>query len=69
VRNAGLSGRAGRDRTRANQTIYQGQAHAMATGNDIKAHEGTYGSFITLLKWSVPIIAVIALIIVILISN
>lgn len=41
----------------------------MATGNDIKAHEGTYGSFITLLKWSVPIIAVIALIIVILISN
>jgi hypothetical protein len=41
----------------------------MASGNDMKAHEGTYGSFTTLLKWAVPTIAIIALIVVLLISN
>ncbi|GGD97655.1 hypothetical protein GCM10011515_16770 [Tsuneonella deserti] len=41
----------------------------MATGNDMKAHTSTYGSFITLLKWSVPIVAVIALIVLVLISS
>jgi hypothetical protein len=41
----------------------------MATGNDMKAHQGTYGSFIGLLKWSVPLIAVIAAIVVLLIAN
>ncbi|MGN3973764.1 aa3-type cytochrome c oxidase subunit IV [Tsuneonella sp. SYSU-LHT278] len=41
----------------------------MATGNDMKAHQGTYGGFIALLKWSVPIIAIIALLIVIAIAD
>jgi hypothetical protein len=41
----------------------------MASGNDMKAHQGTYGSFVTLLKWSVPILAIIALLIVILIAS
>jgi hypothetical protein len=41
----------------------------MATGNDIKAHQGTYGSFVSLLKWTVPSIAVIALIVVVLIAE
>ena len=41
----------------------------MATGNDIKAHKGTYGSFIGLLKWTVPILAVLTLLIVILIAS
>jgi hypothetical protein len=41
----------------------------MASGNDMKAHQGTYGSFIGLLKWSVPAIALIALVVVILISG
>lgn len=41
----------------------------MATGNDIKAHQGTYGGFINLLKWSVPIIAIITLLIVIAIAD
>jgi hypothetical protein len=41
----------------------------MASGNDMKAHQGTYGSFIALLKWSVPLIALITLFIVILISS
>ena len=41
----------------------------MAMGNDMKAHKGTYGSFISLLKWTVPILAVIGLLIIILISN
>jgi hypothetical protein len=40
----------------------------MASGNDMKAHQGTYGSFIALLKWSVPLIALIAVIVVLLIS-
>ncbi len=40
----------------------------MASANDMKAHQGTYGSFVGLLKWSVPIIAVIVLIVIFLIS-
>lgn len=36
---------------------------------DMKAAEKTYGSFIGMLKWSVPAIAIIALIVVILISS
>ncbi|MGB3798002.1 MAG: aa3-type cytochrome c oxidase subunit IV [Alteraurantiacibacter sp.] len=35
---------------------------------DIKAAKGTYDSFIGMLKWSVPLIAVIALFVVILIA-
>lgn len=35
----------------------------------MKAAEKTYGSFIDMLKWSVPLIAVIALIVVILIAS
>ena len=38
------------------------------TANDMKAHEGTYGRFIGLLKWVVPLIAIIALVVVLLIS-
>ena len=41
----------------------------MATGNDMKAHNGTYGGFITLLKWSVPILAILTLLIVIAIAE
>jgi len=40
----------------------------MASPNDTKSAEKTYGSFISLLKWSVPIIAVIVLVIVVLIA-
>lgn len=41
----------------------------MGSANDYKAHNGTYSSFIGLLKWSVPLIAVIALIVVLLIAE
>ncbi|MGV2496614.1 aa3-type cytochrome c oxidase subunit IV [Pelagerythrobacter aerophilus] len=41
----------------------------MASGNDMKAANATYAGFIGLLKWSVPAIAIVALIIVILISS
>lgn len=41
----------------------------MATGNDLKAHQGTYGGFINLLKWSVPILAILTLFIVIAVSG
>ncbi len=36
---------------------------------DMKAAEQTYGYFISLVKWTVPIVAVIALVVVIIISN
>nr|WP_137676189.1 aa3-type cytochrome c oxidase subunit IV [Parerythrobacter lutipelagi] len=38
-------------------------------GNDIKAAEKTYDSFIGSLKWSVPLIALITAIVVILIAD
>jgi hypothetical protein len=40
----------------------------MASGNDMKFHNATYGGFMTLLKWTVPIIAVIAFVVVVLIA-
>lgn len=41
----------------------------MASANDMKAAEKTYSGFITMLKWSVPIIAITTLIVVILIAS
>ena len=41
----------------------------MASGNDMKAHQGTYGSFIALLKWTVPLLAIIGLLVIVLISS
>ncbi len=40
----------------------------MASANDMKSAEKTYGGFIGMLKWSVPLIALIALLVVILIA-
>ena len=40
----------------------------MAPANDQKAAERTYNSFIGILKWSVPLIAVIAFVVVLLIA-
>ena len=40
----------------------------MSNPHDMKAAKGTYESFIGTLKWSVPLIAVIALVIIILIA-
>ena len=40
----------------------------MDSAHEMKAHEKTYGGFIGLLKWSVPLIAVIAALVVILIA-
>ncbi len=40
----------------------------MATGNDMQAHGATYEGFIGLLKWAIPVIAVIATLVVVLIS-
>ncbi len=41
----------------------------MASANDYKAHNKTYGSFIANLKWSVPLIAVITLLVVLMIAE
>ena len=38
------------------------------SGNDLKAHEQTYGGFISLLKWSVPVLVLLTLFIVLLIA-
>ena len=38
------------------------------TANDMKAHEQTYGGFIGLIKWTLPIIIAIVILVVILIS-
>jgi hypothetical protein len=40
----------------------------MASANDMKAAEGTYNGFITLIKYSVPVICVIAAFVVFLIA-
>lgn len=40
----------------------------MADSQNIKSNEKTYGSFISMLKWSVPLIAVLVAIVVIVIS-
>lgn len=41
----------------------------MASGNDMKAAEKTYEGFVSLLKWSVPLTALITLVVVILIAT
>jgi hypothetical protein len=41
----------------------------MASGNDMKAHSETYSGFLGLLKWSVPLIAVVAFVVVLLIAS
>ena len=40
----------------------------MADPQDMKAARGTYDSFIGMIKWAVPVIALIALFVVVLIS-
>jgi len=41
----------------------------MATGNDMKAHKGTYGGFITLFKWSAVAVALVTFVVILRISN
>ena len=38
------------------------------SANDMKSHEKTYGGFISLLKWSVPLTALITIFVVLLIA-
>jgi hypothetical protein len=58
---------AGRDR-RAAQSTSGNAGIAMASGNDMKAHSSTYESFIGMLKWSVPLLAIITFVVVLIIS-
>ena len=41
----------------------------MEPANDIKAAEKTYGSFIASLKWAVPLTAIIAFVVVVIIAS
>ena len=36
----------------------------MASGNDMKAHASTYDAFIGMLKWALPLIAVVVVLII-----
>ena len=40
----------------------------MGSANDMKAAKKTYGGFVTLLKWTVPIAALITLFVILIIS-
>jgi hypothetical protein len=40
----------------------------MASGNDMKAAERTYSGFIGLIKWTLPVIAIIVAVVILLIS-
>ena len=40
----------------------------MASGNDMKMHESTYGGFMALIKYSIPVIAVIVVVVILLIA-
>lgn len=40
----------------------------MAKGNDMKAHGATYEGFIGMLKWSVPVIVLITIVVVFVIA-
>ena len=40
----------------------------MDSAHEMKSHEQTYGGFIGLIKWSVPLIAAITLLVVLLIA-
>jgi len=41
----------------------------MASGNDMQAHRKTYGAFMNLLKWTLPLIGLIALFVIVQISS
>ncbi|MFA6218448.1 MAG: aa3-type cytochrome c oxidase subunit IV [Erythrobacter sp.] len=41
----------------------------MGSANDMKAHSSTYSSFIGMLKWVVPALALLTLLIIVLISG
>ncbi|MCW1403616.1 aa3-type cytochrome c oxidase subunit IV [Novosphingobium sp. MW5] len=40
----------------------------MASGNDMKAHNATYVSFLGMLKWTLPLIALVTIVVIALIA-
>ena len=38
------------------------------SANDMKAHEQTYGGFIGLIKWTLPVVVLITILVIVLIS-
>ena len=41
----------------------------MASGNDMKAAQASYEHFVTMVKWTAPICALVALLVVVLIAH
>lgn len=58
-----------RDRRLRNFQTMQDTGKKMATGNDMKAHKGTYSGFVTLFKWSAITAALITFVVVLLIAS
>ncbi|GAA0282117.1 hypothetical protein GCM10009127_24330 [Alteraurantiacibacter aestuarii] len=48
--------------------IHKGQDKTMADSQDLKAAEKTYGGFISLLKWTIPLIAILVFFVLLIIS-
>ena len=46
----------------------KGRFRVAQSANDMKAHEQTYGGFINLLKWALPAIGLITIVVVLLIA-
>ena len=55
-------------RPRAQYNIAKGY-YTMESANDMKAHTKTYGSFIDMLKWTVPLLVAITAVVVVLIAS
>ena len=41
----------------------------MATGNDMKAHTGTYSGFVSIFKWGAIVVALMTFVVVLLIAS
>ena len=53
---------------RATETGTNGASAKMDSANEMKAHEKTYGGFIGLIKWTVPVVVVITIVVILLIA-
>jgi len=63
-----LSGPPRGDRAGSEDGRKKGSNRSMDSANDMKAHQQTYGGFTSLLKWSVPLLAILTLLIILIIS-
>jgi hypothetical protein len=68
-RHSRLSGADWRDRATLNCKFASNGDTTMASGNDIKAAETTYGGFLTMLKWGSVVTVLVTVLVIALISG